>query len=406
VLGRSAPLWLVTLSLGGTGPARAESVTLSAARARAERLGPPVELARRQSDVAATEVAVAGTLANPTVTVQTTKETARLVAGVSLPLPLFGQRRKGIDAARADAGAMALEREIARLTARWNATTAWVDLWAAQERAQLLGLASEDTRRLLEIARTRFEAGSAPRLDVVRATADRARAQAEAAAAQVLIDAAAARIVPWMAGDVRELPRASGAPAPREDLPPLPELIGRTGQHPLLRRDHAQISAAGAHIALEQRLRTPVPTAEVVVNQQDRTNEGKTDVIGGLSFELPLLSLRGGPIARARAQWAAAETALALDERQLIADLSEAYYTTRSAAGRLRALRGGVLSAMEEARRMTEESYRQGRADILRLLEAQRAVIDARLAALDAMTAWCRALADLERSTAMELYAK
>jgi cobalt-zinc-cadmium efflux system outer membrane protein len=404
VLAIRAAVALSILLAGGR--IAAQPITLATARAQAVRVGPPVELAERQAEVARAEVDVAAALANPTVTVQTTKETARLVAGVSLPVPLFGQRGKAVDAARADAAAVAEEREIARLTARWGATNAWVELWSAQERARLLALASDDARRLLEVARERFQAGSAPRLDVVRATADRSRAQAEAAAAQALIDASAARLLPWVAGDPARLPRAAGALDPPENLPALEDVAGRAlAQHPLLRRDRTAVSAARAHLALEQRLRAPVPTAELSVDYQDRTNENRTDVIGGLSFELPVLSLRGGAIRRARAQTWAAESGLAVDQRQLMADLADGYYSTRAAAGRSRALRTAVLPSIEEARKMTEDGYREGRLDILRLLEAQRAVLEARLASLDATVTWCRALADLERAAGVTLYA-
>jgi cobalt-zinc-cadmium efflux system outer membrane protein len=387
-------------------PARAEGLTLGVARARAERFGPPVEVAERQHEVARTEIAVAGTLANPTVTLQTSKETARIIAGASLPLPLFGQRGKAVAAAQADAEGVALERELGRITARWNATNAWVDLWAAQERGELLALASEESARLLQISRERVLAGSAPRLDAVRATADRARARAEADSARAAVDAAAARLVPWTAGDPGELPRAVGRPQPPDKLPALAEVTRRAQEHPLLRRDRAQVRAAGAHVALEQRLRIPVPSAEVSVDYQDRTNDNRTDVIGGLAFELPLLGLRGGAIARARAQKAGAETSFTLDERQLRSELNDAYYTTGAAAARSRALREEVLPALDEARKMSEEGYRAGRLDILRLIEAQHAVIEARLAVLDATVTWCHALADLERSTGVELYAR
>jgi cobalt-zinc-cadmium efflux system outer membrane protein len=399
-------LALLLVLPSGRALAQGLTVTLAAARTQADRVAPPVELAERQAEVARTEVSVAGTFANPVATVQTSKETARLITGLSLPLPLFGQRGKAVDAARADADAIAQEREVARLTARWSVTNAWLELWAAQERAQVLALSSGDARRLLDVARERLQAGSAPRLDVVRATADSARALAETAAAQALIDATAARLVPWVGGDpARSSPRAAGRPPLPEALPPLEEIARRAlAQHPLLRRDRAQVVAAGAHLQLEQRLRVPLPSAEVTVAHQDRSNDNRTDVIGGLSFELPLLSLRGGAIGRARAQQGAAQSALTLDQRQLTADIADAYHSTRAAAARSRALATAVLPAMEEARRMTEDGYREGRLDILRLLEAQRAVLDARLANLEAVVAWGRALADLERSAGVALY--
>ena len=47
---------------------------------------------------------------------------------------------------------------------------------------------------------------------------------------------------------------------------------------------------------------------------------------------------------------------------------------------------------------MTEESYREGRADFVRVLEAQRALTETRLALVEASAAAARAWADLERA--------
>src|SRR5207245_11180007 len=79
---------------------------------------------------------------------------------------------------------------------------------------------------------------------------------------------------------------------------------------------------------------------------------------------------------------------------------------TEGAVGRARALRTAVLPAIEEARRMTEEGYRAGRVDLLRLLEAQRAVLDNRLAAAEAAATFARAFADLERAVGRRFDAK
>jgi cobalt-zinc-cadmium efflux system outer membrane protein len=121
-------------------------------------------------------------------------------------------------------------------------------------------------------------------------------------------------------------------------------------------------------------------------------------VIGGASFELPILNARGGAIAHAQAQGELAEATRAFDAAHLRADLIDSFRRTEAAGERAHALGQRVLPAIEEARSMTEEGYRAGRADLIRVLEAQRAVVDARLSELDAISAWARAFADLERA--------
>jgi cobalt-zinc-cadmium efflux system outer membrane protein len=374
-----------------------EPLSLPAARALATRAGPDVLLAQRREAVSRAQVDVAGALGNPTLGYQTASRTARLTTSLGVPLPLFGQRGTAVAAAAADAEVARADIEAVRLDARWNVTRAWLDLWEAQERARLLVTASTDAERLARVASERFAAGSAPRVDAVRTNADRARARAESAAAATAIPAAAARLAIWLGEGERTAWRAAGAP---ELAPPSTEteaLERLVAQHPALRRDRAQIVASKEHVRAEQRQRWPIINAQVSVAQADPTLDG-TDVAAGLSFEAPVLSLRGGAIARARAEQALAEDTATLELRRLAAQLVDAYRQSESAGLRARALTTDVLPALEEARQMTEEGYRDGRVDLLRVLETQRAALEARMASVEARATWQRALADVERT--------
>jgi cobalt-zinc-cadmium efflux system outer membrane protein len=389
--------------------ATAATLTWADARAAALRRAPELAVAARRTAVADAETRVAGALANPTVTLTTARETARLSAGVSQPLPLFGQRGLAVAAARADAAAVVRDSDLTRNELRWNATVAWVDTWEAGERARLLAGGAADARRLLAVAEERFGAGSSPRLDVVRATADEARARAEADAAAPLVAAAAARLAVWVGADPGSVaPSVAGAPGVAAALPPLPALLDALGAHPAVERDRAQQEAAAGRVDLERRLRLPIVSAELVINVGDPTlrepsGNIPTDVIAGAAFELPVLNLRGGAIARAEAQRGVAEAVAELDLAHLHAEVVDAYRRTEAAATRARAIARQALPAMEEARAMTEESYRSGRADLVRVLEAQRAVLDLRLAQAEAVAAWGRAFADLERAVGSPL---
>ncbi len=224
-------------------------------------------------------------------------------------------------------------------------------------------LAAKDAERLVQIATERFDAGTGPRLDVIRTGADRARATSEAEAARLLVSAAGARLGPWIGAPADDELTASGKPGYSEDMPfSIAKLEERLSDHPTLHRDRAEVMAATTHIQSEERLRWPTVTPEVAVNQFDPTLPGP-DFILGLSFDLPVLNLRAGATARARAQRALAETASDADRRRLLAEMLDAYRRTQGASLRLRALREQVLPSMQEARDMTEEGYRAGRVD-------------------------------------------
>ena len=131
--------------------------------------------------------------------------------------------------------------------------------------------------------------------------------------------AAAARLAIVMGtGDGGRAGRRRAAGARRHAVIDWPRLDALLAEHPALARDRAQVAAAAAHVRAERRLRWPIVNADVVVNIHDPTLPG-TDVIGGVSFDAPVLSLRGGAIARARAEQALAETTLALEQRRLAA---------------------------------------------------------------------------------------
>jgi cobalt-zinc-cadmium efflux system outer membrane protein len=152
----------------------------------------------------------------------------------------------------------------------------------------------------------------------------------------------------------------------------------------------------------EQRQRWPVISGLLTVTVGDPTLPG-ADVIGGAALDLPVLNVRGGAIAHAQALESVAQSKLALDVRRIIANVQDAYYSMQAAGRRARALRHEVLPAMTEAARLTEESYREGRADLVRLLEAQRAVVEARLGEVEALAAWCKTLAELEQAVGRSL---
>jgi cobalt-zinc-cadmium efflux system outer membrane protein len=398
--------WVMPLALlvavGGPGRARARPVSFGDARVRAEHLSPDVRVAERRVAVSRAQVDVAGTLANPTLSVQSAARTAHLGTSISIPLPLFGQRGTTIAAARADANVSAHEASLTQSEARSRATLAWIDLWEAQEQARLLGLAMADAEHLAAIASERFDAGSGPRVDAVRTRAGRARAQADLASAQAGTHAAAVRLCPWLDEEPTGELSAEGAIGYPRQLPALPVLMQWQAEHPALRRDGAQISAAEARVRAEQRLRWPIVNVDIGVNQFDPTLSGP-DFIGGLSFELPLLSQRAGAIGRARSERTLASAVANADLLELRAELEAAYEEAQGAAAQLQALHTDVVPALLEARQMTEESYRSGRVDLLRLLETQRALLESQIAEVAALAAFGRALAALERATGRRL---
>jgi cobalt-zinc-cadmium efflux system outer membrane protein len=397
---RIGTAWAIAVALLG-GRAEARALSFAEARAAAARLAPEVQLAERRVALARSEVSIVSAPANPTLSATSATHSAHLAGSLSVPVRLFGQRSSALSAARAAEQVSQLDVNVVRREARWAASLAFVDMWEAEQRARWLERAAQEMQRLSEIAADKFAAGSGARLDVLRTQADRARSAAEAAAARQIAAAAAARLAPLIGSDEQPL-TAADAPGYAIDSPVLAGFEARLGEHPMLRRDRAEVGASEARIEAEQRQRWPLVSPLIGLSTFDPTLPG-TDVIFGLSLELPVLNQRQGEIERARAERALAQSAAQSGERRLRGELRDAYLRSEAAGSELRALHEQVLPAIQEAKTMTDEGYRDGYVDLLRVLDAQRALLDSQIAETAALAAWVRALADLEKAGGVDL---
>ena len=376
-----------------------QSISMHEARAAAELAAPEVLRSVQRVETAQADLGIARTWANPNLSVFTATQTARLGTSLSVPLPIFGQVGVAAAAAEADIETLTYDRAVTQRDARWAATVAWLDLWEAGARAELLERSAQDATRFATIAAEKFDIGKGPRLDVLRTGGERDRAKADAQAAREIERAAAARLSTLLGPEVSEL-KAAGAPT--FSRPTVFDQKVMIENHPVLVRDRADIVAAEARVRLEERLAWPPVAAQLTVNAFDPTLPGP-DLQAGLAFDLPVFNRRGAYIARARSLQRISETNAELDARRLRAAVADASARSRGALVLLEALSTSVVPALLEARALTVEAFQLGTLDVLRVLDAQRALSDARITEVTARANWARAVADLERAAGTNL---
>jgi len=171
----------LTALSGSTAPFTALSESLltrtpSAAPTDVDALSvPSVVAASAERDAAARRVRVEKTRAVPDVTASVGwrrfngDDTSALVAGVSVPIPIFDQNRGNIDASRAELTAAEARLSAARLDAEAELRTALFQVGAAQSRqtaAQQSEAAADEAYRLTRIA---YESGKASLIELVTA---------------------------------------------------------------------------------------------------------------------------------------------------------------------------------------------------------------------------------------------
>src|SRR5512144_825714 len=168
------------------------SLTLQAAIDRAMAANATIAAARLRGPINLANLAVARERLNPEGSFELEKETPKEAYGVAVPLELGGKRARRIDVAEATvrAGEAELAATIAQV--RNDVRRAYFGQLVAEQRLMILREQRDISMRARDTAQARFDAGDAPRLEVMQAQLALAASENEAAAAAGTASAARA----------------------------------------------------------------------------------------------------------------------------------------------------------------------------------------------------------------------
>jgi cobalt-zinc-cadmium efflux system outer membrane protein len=382
-------------------------VSLDDALRAARRLAPDLAVARARESVARAEVGIAGVYPNPSVIVGTSTQAAKFSAGVSVPLVVLGQRGAAIDAAKADASTVALDTVVAWNDVRQATRRAYVALWLAEGEATARRESASIEATLESAVVQRVEVGAAPQLDALRVHAEKVRADADVLDATARVTVAGSDLGRWMGiadgGDLRATPLL---PVP-DEAPPLEALRARLDGSAPVRREQSDARASEARVARERALVRPSMALDLGLDAFDPTllppnpapgQQPPVNYRAQLTLDVPLFNQRGSYVDRERAQGDVARARLVAARVQGAAELTSAYRTLEAATARQRTLTESVVPAAQQAAKATEEAYVVGRVQLLAVLDAERALVDARVTALEAQAARANAWADVEHA--------
>jgi cobalt-zinc-cadmium efflux system outer membrane protein len=376
---------------------------LRAARAAA----PDLVVARAKESVAGAEVGIAGVYPNPTFAAGTSTQAAKFSGTVSIPLVILGQRGAAIDAARADQATVALDTAVTWNDVRRATVRAYAALWLAEG----VAAARRDSAAIeatLELAvQQRVNVGAAPQIDALRVHAEKLRADADVLEAAAGVIAAATDLGRWMGIGEGGALRATRDLPVLEAPPSLASLLGRVGASAAVRREQSDVRASEARADRERALVRPGLTLDLGLDAWDPTllppgaaagSEPPVNYRGQLMVDVPIFNQRGPYIDRERAQADVARARVRAAQVQSVAELTAAYRTYEAATAQQRTLAESVVPAAHAAAKATEEAYALGRAQLVALLDAERGLVDARVAALAAQAARENAWADVDHA--------
>jgi len=320
---------------------------------------------------------------------------------LSFPLPIFGQ----IGARRDEATANLRVTEVEVLEEIWERAE---DVEGALlERAFADAEVHEDEENLHELERisrivsARASAGANSIYDTLRVSTTEATFRAGLATASTERDRAEAKLLSLVA-----VPGLNTAPVTREGLLGFrgPEnenaliAIARK-RRPDLELAQRGILAANSSAARYRREVAPIPS--VSIGPYFSQGPASVSLQASVSLPLPTFDRNQGLIGHALAQ-AEGQHALAQAIEQRIAiEVHGAWQAREAARQALSAFRDGGLKATGELLARAEVSYQAGTFQILDLLDAYRAVWEARAQALELEKAFASAEAELEHAAVL-----
>ncbi len=306
------------------------------------------------------------------------------IVSASVPLVLSG--RLGLEAKSAEQGARAAEarRDFARLRL-WNeATRAFASALGAQERRAIIADSLVTLRRLESAIAAREKAGEAAGYDHLRVSIEVAMVEDLLRGAALDERKRKAEVLRLLPPGFGELPPLQGAPRVERPLPPREEVLSALEARPDVRA--WELEARGAELARRAAARNwiPEPTVNAGAKLVDVVGQpGMTGYAVGLALPLPIFQHGQGEAARAEARRVLAESQRAALLHAARIQIATAYDEVLGRRERLARYQATVVEHTEELRRVAEAAYRGGSADLLALVDAERAFREARLEAVE-----------------------
>jgi cobalt-zinc-cadmium efflux system outer membrane protein len=372
-------------------------LTLEAAFARAMEANPTLLAARMRRSVDLAGRDVARERPNPEVHVEAERETPKYAYTVAQPLELGGKRGKRIAVSDATIRAGEAEVAVSVLDVRAAVRRAYFDRVAADARLVLEGELRDLAVRVVDAARQRFDAGSAPRLEFVQSQLALAQVENEVAAARA--ESLAARMqLNALLGLPLDAASAVTTALDGGTLPALDTAISRAeGASAELALAERRIEEQRAKIDLARAMQVPDVTPEAAITQNNEPEFG-TGWRAAVTVGVPVFTRHKAGVQLESATLAQLETERNATRARIQGEVASAAALAQSNLDQYQRYRDQILPQALDVERMAEDSYKLGQTGIAAFLQALQATRDVRLRALQAGADFQRTLADLERA--------
>lgn len=349
-----------------------------------------VELA--QLGIARADLAQAGMVRNPILTLLFPWGPKQLEASVKWPIEAIWQRPRRMAAADRVLSAAAARLVSRALVLVGDTRVAVVDLRSAVERLEIARSSAAVVREIAGIVQRQFDAGDISALDAAIAGVDADRADEDARRAA--LDAVRIRHRLEALLGIRALPDLVMSDAGVETCGTLADIETEAlASRPDVRAAEIDIEAAGARLGLE---RSRIGALVAILDANAKGSQG-FEMGPGIDAELPLFDRNKAGVMRARAELDRAMAAYRLATGQALREVRDAYAELEAALQARAAWRDRIRPQIERQVALSRKAFSEGDMPYLTVLEHTRRLHDARLRESESAADVARAAARLEQ---------
>jgi len=408
----ASPMLVEPSGPGDSDPSRASAdkntegrVSLEQAVSRALANSPSLAAGTSAVSAADARVTQAGLLPNPELELESENfggsgdldgfNAAESTAVISQPFLLGGKRRQRRAVAESERSLAGRELEATRLDVTAGTTSAFYRVLAAQDREaladELLGLAE----RFAGTVQKRVDAGKVSPVEATRAGIEVSRARVELARAARELEAARALLAASWGSSTADFDRAIGQLPMPSDPPALRRLRQLLATTPEANTLDDLVERQRHVLELERSFR--IPDLTVSVGPRRFEENGQSAWVAGISVPIPVFDRNQGSRRAAEFDLERTRRDAEAVRVSLEAELVSAYERLQAVALETNAMNHEIVPAAETAFTSTETGYREGKLGFLEVLDAQRALFEARMLLLDSREEYAIARTELER---------
>ena len=319
---------------------------------------------------------------------------------------LGGKRRGRVRLAHLETSLAGWNYETQRLDVLTETTRAFMNVLTAQRRVALADEGLRLEQQFYGAVSERTRAGDVSSLEERRAQVARSNGQILIEQARRDLTAARARLAASWGSKTPLFNQVEGDLGSGIKRPPdLPALLKLAEQNPDLARWETEIAQREAKLAVEQSRNVPDITVNAGIRNYGPGRPspdapavgGGYAFVGGIGLPLPISGMNQGNVLDARAQLEKSQVQRQAAEIRVTAAIQQSFERISAAYETITALRRNVMPAAQTAYEGISTGYRQGKFSLLEVLDARRALFDARNRLIDAEASYKIALAETER---------